>query len=262
MEKGKNRKHPICEKAPIVAMILSTVILFIPKILFGFLGSVFNIVVAIISLLLIGLWFKPAFKGAIKTSVPINEILKMLIPFLVYVVANEVVQIASGNFYVAPTLGKLAMAFDAGASEEVIFRAAAIAIGIHYIKSEKNITMSWAISSIIFGAAHIMNATMGAAFVVAVMQVIGTVFMGIFFASLYVRTGSIVIPVLVHGIWDFIVLATDTTVSEDAIMVQSSVDISLVMAVLFNVAVAVYAIRVMNREKDKIKRIWEEKWGI
>ena len=146
MEKKKNRKHSICEKAPIVAMILSTVLLFLPKILFGFFGNIFNIVVAIILLLLIGLWFKPSFKGTIKPEVSINEILKMCIPFLIYVVVNEVILVATGTFRVAPTLGKLILAFDAGVGEEVIFRAAAIAIGLHYIKSEKNITLSWVIT--------------------------------------------------------------------------------------------------------------------
>ena len=43
-------------------MILSMIILFTAKTLFGFMGNVVDIVVAIILLILIGVWFKPAFK--------------------------------------------------------------------------------------------------------------------------------------------------------------------------------------------------------
>ena len=216
---------------------------------------------AIILLVIIELWFKPSFKGPIKSEVSVNEILKMFIPLLIYVVANEVIQVVAGTFCVAPTLGKLAMGFDAGIGEEVAFRAAAIAIGMHFIKSEKNITLAWLVSSLIFGLSHIANAMAGAAPGVAIVQAIATIFMGIIFASLYIRSGSIVVPILAHGLWDFIALATDKTISEDAVMVQSTVDAPLVLAALINVAVAVYAIRVMNKEKDKIRHIWEEKWS-
>ena len=261
MEKKKERSHRICEKAPVVAMILSMIILFTARTLFSFMGSVVDIVVAIISLILIGVWFKPAFKGAVKPEVSVKEMLKMSIPLLVYIVLNEVIQVATGTFCITPTLGKLALSFDAGAGEEVMFRAAAIAIAMHYIKSEKNLTLAWLISSLIFGLSHISNVFAGAALPVAIVQGVATIFMGIFFASLYIRSGSIVLPILAHGVWDFIALSTDTSAGDNAVMTQPTVDIALVLATLTNVAVAVYAIWVMNKEKDKIRLIWEEKWS-
>ncbi len=165
-------------------MILSTVLLFLPKILFGFFGNIFNIVVAIILLLLIGLWFKPSFKGTIKPE-----------------------------------------------------------------------------TSLLFGLSHVANAMVGAALPVAITQAFATVFMGIFFASLYIRSGSIVVPVLAHGVWDFIALSTDITAGDNAIMTQQTIDAALVLAVLTNVAVAIYAIWVMNKDKDTIRHRWEEKWS-
>ena len=242
-------------------MILSMIILFTARTLFSFMGSVVDIIVAIILLILIGVWFKPAFKGAVKPEVSVKEMLKMSIPLLVYIVLNEVIQVATGTFCITPTLGKLALSFDAGVGEEVMFRAAAIAIALHYIKSEKSITLAWFVSSVIFGLAHVLNVFAGAALPVVIVQGIATIFMGIFFASLYIRSGSIVLPILAHGVWDFIVLSTDISAGDNAVMTQPTVDIALVLATLTNVAVAVYAIWVMNKEKDKIRLIWEEKWS-
>ena len=44
-------------------------------------------------------------------------------------------------------------------------------------------------------------------------------------------------------------------------MAQATVDASLVLAVLTNVAIAIYVIWMMNKEKDKIRLIWEKVWS-
>ena len=70
----KSRKHTLCEKAPLVAMILAAalalVVLSIPG-LIGLSDAVSNLVssvLAVLFMLAFTRWFAPEFKGVFKTS--------------------------------------------------------------------------------------------------------------------------------------------------------------------------------------------------
>ncbi len=133
-------------------------------------------------------------------------------------------------------------------------------IGLHFLKSEKRATWTWLISAVLFGMAHGINILNGGAVPVIAMQMVGTTFMAIYFVALFMRTGSIIVPILVHSIWDFICVATEDTVAENLLMVQPTVDLFLVGSILTCIALGIVGIVLINKGSDSIKRIWDEKW--
>jgi membrane protease YdiL (CAAX protease family) len=108
--------------------------------------------------------------------------------------------------------------------------------------------------------AHGINILNGGAVPVIAMQMVGTTFMAIYFVALFMRTGSIIVPILVHSIWDFICVATEDTVAENLLMVQPTVDLFLVGSILTCIALGIVGIVLINKGSDSIKRIWDEKW--
>ena len=271
MEKKRGIPHFICEKLPALAIVLSVVIITVllsaaELPVEGLLAdndalhNLYSVLVAIILLFVIKLWFSPNYKGSLKSSIYLGEMIKILIPVVVYAVASELVTIITGDFVFEPTLTKLCMALNAGFGEETMFRAAAIPIGLMYLKSEKKIAYTLIITSIVFGALHFVNVTGGGAPSVILMQVIATTFMGIYFAALFMISGSILVPIIVHAVWDYLCFVTDGSL-ENGVMTQDAVNAPLVVAVLFNVAIGIAAIIMIYRNKDRINQIWNEKWS-
>ncbi len=271
MEEKKGRSHFLCEKMPALAIVLSvfiiTVLLAVAELPVegvlkdkAALHNLYSVLVAIIILFIIKLWFSPSYKGALKLSISQGDMIKILIPVIVYAVASEIVTIITGDFVFEPSLTKLCMALNAGFSEETMFRAAAIPIGLMYFKAEKKIASTLIITSIVFGAMHFVNITGGGAVSVILMQVIATIFMGIYFAVLFMVSGSILLPIIVHALWDYLCFVTDGSL-DNGIMTQAAVNAPLIVAVLFNVAIGIVAIIIAHSNKDKITQIWNEKWS-
>lgn len=271
MGREKQRTHVICEKVPIIAMILSIFLIILFMTIFDSLtkwisrdnAALYNTLSAIVALLIlfiINLWFSPTYKGSTKASVSPFQIKQLLLLFIVYFIVNTIISLVGGTFIFEPTIEKLGQALNAGFSEEVMFRAATIPIGLHYIKSSKNVTLTWIYTSIIFGVLHLLNIQGGGSLSVIAIQAIAATFMGIYFASLFMCTGSIFIPIFIHGFWDYFCFVTDETL-ENGIMTQASVDLALIIACLVNVVLGVISILYIQKHQDTIKRIWNEKWN-
>ncbi|SFC49040.1 CPBP family intramembrane glutamic endopeptidase [Butyrivibrio sp. YAB3001] len=270
MEKKKGIPHAICEKIPVLAVILGIAIPFliagitdsIGESLFGngALHYLFTAFMGIVILALVRLWFLPAYKGAIKLHASAGELIRLLIPFFVYVLVSLVMSIIFKEFGFAPSLTKLCMGLAAGFGEEAMFRSATIPIGLGYIKSEKKVAITLGISCVVFGLLHLANIGAGGAPAVIALQAFATMFMGLYFAMLFICSGSILIPIIVHSFWDFYCFTTDITL-QDGIMMQESITLSLLLAVLVNVAIGISAIVILYKNYDKIMKIWNEKWS-
>lgn len=270
MEKNKKRRHFICEKFPVLAMVLSifciTVLISILDELSEWVSggntAIYHILAALVAfvlLLIIELWFKPDYKGSIKSNTPIVQIMSLLILFIIYWGINFILSFITGTLIFKPTLESLGMALNAGMSEEIMFRAVTIPIGLHFIKSEKRVTLTWIITSIIFGVVHLVNIQGGGAISVIIVQAIATTFMGIYFASLFMCTGNILIPIIIHSVWDYYCFVTDGTL-ENGIMMQSSVDVPLIIACSINIVIGILSIMYIQKNQTSIKQIWDEKW--
>ncbi len=270
MEKKKGIHHGICEKAPVLAVVLGMII---PFIIFGCLdgigtslfgegalGYLFSAFVGIIVIALVRLWFRPDYKGAIKLNASSGEVIRLLIPFFIYVVVSAVLSIFFNEFGFAPTVTKLCMGAAAGFGEEAMFRAATIPIGLGFIKSEKRVGITLGVSSVIFGLLHLANIKVGGTPSVIALQAIATTFTGIYLAMLFICTGSILLPIFVHAFWDFYCFTTDTTL-DNGIMAQQQIGLSLILAVVVNIALGTAGIVILYKNREKIKQIWNAKWS-
>ncbi len=270
MEKKKGLPHFICEKVPVLAIVLGIII---PLLIFsstdgignsmfgeGALFYLFTAFLGAVFIALVRLWFLPDYKGAARLNASFAEVTRILIPFFLYVVVSAVLSIIFGEFGFAPTLTKLCMGISAGFSEEAMFRAATIPIGLGFIKSEKRVGITIGVSSIIFGALHFANIKGGGQPSVISLQAFATVFMGIYLAMLFIRSGSILLPIVVHGFWDYFCFTTDTSL-EDGIVVQQQINLSLVLQVVINVALGIAGIVLLYKSRDRIKQMWNGKWS-
>lgn len=271
MEKRKGLPHFICEKAPVIGMLLAFFIDFILIVIPEYfrdraLGGnetylyLVDIAVSILFMFLFKLWFSPSYKGSVKAGVSGKEIMLTLIPVIVYTIVNIIVLFFQGVLVFEPTIAKLVQALDAGFCEEALFRVTMIPIALHFIKSDKKVTLAWLIPAIFFGTAHMGNLAGGGALSVIIAQAIATSFFGIYFAALFMCTGSIAVPIAVHAVWDLICFTCDGKL-DNGMMVQQSVDLGLFAECSTNIVLGIIAIMMICKDKEKIIRIWDEKWS-
>ena len=165
----KSRKHILCEKAPLVAMILAAalalVVLTIPG-LFG-LSDVAN---NLASMIAYTRWFAPEFKGVFKTSHLATGLAFVWLAFAFKFFGAYFVNLVDSGFYFKPTVIALAMAIAAGFYEETIFRGVTVPIGMRYFKSDKRVGILVLISALVFGLMHIGNIANGASIQMGIAQ--------------------------------------------------------------------------------------------
>ncbi|MBR2779222.1 MAG: hypothetical protein IKD85_03530, partial [Firmicutes bacterium] len=127
-----SRKHVLCEKAPLVAMILAAVLalafLSIPWLL-GLSDAAENLASSVLAVLFLTAytkWFSPAFKGVFKTSRLATGLAFVWFAFAFKFFGAYFVNLADSGFYFKPTVAALAMAIGAGFFEETIFRGVTV----------------------------------------------------------------------------------------------------------------------------------------
>ena len=91
-----------------------------------------------------------------------------------------------------------------GIAEEFLFRGIVLNLLIDkFDKTPKGIYTSIAVSSIIFGVAHISNVFSGASFKSSFIQAVGAIALGALLAVIYLRTNNIWVTAILHGLIDF-----------------------------------------------------------
>lgn len=264
----KAKKHILCEKAPIVAMILAAVlamlILSIPGLL-GLSDVVDNLASSILAVFfLIGYtrWFAPEFKGVFKTSHLATGLLFVWFPFIFKFVGTYVTDLLDSGFYFKPTILSLAMAIAAGFFEETIFRGATVPIGMRYIRSEKRVSIIALFTALVFGLMHIGNIIHGASVTMGIIQGVATIFAGLLFVAVFLRTGNIIIPIFMHSVYDYMCFVTDASL-DNGIMTGETVTTGLILAVLVDVIAGIWGLYLIRPAKRaEINAIWNEKWSV
>jgi len=132
-------------------------------------------------------------------------------------------QIPSDSF-IAPSIPHLFIVilhplFGTGLFEEVLFRGLVLKLLlVVFGDSKKGIVKAALISSLIFGAIHIVNAFFGAGLLPTISQVIYATAIGIFFAALYLRTRNLLVPILLHALINFSSQIFGAIVSHDGFL--------------------------------------------
>jgi membrane protease YdiL (CAAX protease family) len=132
-----------------------------------------------------------------------------------------------------------AQLFGVGILEEVLFRGLILKILLIKMRhSKKGIVNACVISSILFGVSHVGNiiyiaidAVQLSVYVVlpVVSQIIFTTAFGILAVALFLRSGTLWIPILVHGVGNLIVQTFVAFVSRERIFqfVQTPIEMSI-----------------------------------
>ena len=265
---NKSRKHVLCEKAPLAAMILVAVLALVLLTIPGLLGLpkvVENLTSSILSVLFMiayTRWFAPEFKGVFRTSHLATGLAFVWLAFAFKFFGAYFVNLADSGFYFKPTVAALAMAIAAGFYEETIFRGVTVPIGMRYFKSEKRVGILVLISALVFGLMHIGNILNGASIQMGIAQGVATTFAGIFFIAVFLRTGNILIPIFMHGIFDYMCFTTDPTL-ENGIMANDIATRALILAVLVDVIDGIWGLYLLRPAKRaEIHAIWDDKWSV
>lgn len=267
-KEAKSRKHRLCEKAPLVGMLLAAVLAMLLLSIPGLLGvpkvaeSLASSVLAVIFLIAYTKWFAPEFKGVFRTSHLATGLVFVWLAFAFDFFGSYFAGLAGSGFYFKPTVEALAMAIAAGFYEETIFRGVTVPIGMRYLKSEKRVGILVILSALVFGLMHIGNIVNGASVQMAIAQGIATTFGGILFIAVYLRTGNILIPIFMHGIYDYMCFVTDPTL-ESGIMVNDLTASALIPAVLVEVIAGIWGLYLLRPAKRaEIHAIWDDKWSV
>ena len=258
------KKHALSKRFPWLSMFLAfaaTMIAASPE--FTSSKSVNNLVtsiIAVICLLIQWKWFSPGYRGPFRAEVPVKEILMVSIPFAVKFVLSYMLNVIDFGWGARFTLLSLTMAAAAGFYEEAMFRGVTIPIGMRYLKGENRCFKTALVTSLVFGLMHLGNIMEGAGPRISVVQAIATTFCGFLYAAAFLRTGSILVPILMHSVYDYMCFVTDPTLAE-GIMINDSISLTVIAALAVDIAAGIaglYMIRPAVR--DRIEDIWRKKW--
>ena len=259
------RKHTLSEKHPLLSMLLSVVAATLVCSLAGNISSsdfvqyLLMSVAGILCLLAQKWWFAPAFKGVFRAEIPLREIGLFCVPFLIQLLLSWLLNVMDHGLFFHATALSVVMALSAGFGEEVMFRGLSIPIGMRYLKGKNKILTVALVTSVVFGLSHLGNAKGGNA--IGILQGIVTIGSGLFYAAVFLRTGSIMVTIIMHALYDWMYFVTNPALQNGdmaAMSVTTAVIISCVIDLSMGV-VGFWLIRPAVREK--IEAIWQNKWG-
>lgn len=142
-----------------------------------------------------------------------------------------------GSFLLWLAIGTLLVGF----SEEIAFRGLAV-VGLRGGYSEVRV---WIWSSVLFGLLHGVNLVLGQGVVPTIRQVILAFVLGSVFYAIRRTTGTIIVGMVLHGMWDFSTFAR--AAEADTSAVRGTVDIAaagvgLLQSLLTLVAVVLFIV--------------------
>ena len=258
------RNHTLSEKHPLLSMLLSVAAATLVCSLAATISSSEFVQYLLISatgilcLLAQKWWFAPAFKGVFRTEIPLRKIGLLCVPFLIQLLLSWLLNVMDHGLFFRATALSVVMALSAGFGEEVMFRGLSIPIGMRYLKGKNKILTVALVSSVVFGLSHLGNAMGGNA--IGIVQGIATIGSGLFYAAVFLRTGSIMVPIIMHALYDWMYFATNPALQNGnmaAMGVTTAVIISCVIDLSMGV-VGYWLIRPAVREKIEV--VWQKKW--
>ncbi len=207
-------------------------------------------------------WFYPEYEGGFKGGQNVLRwsIVAAAIPIalLIYYLIAEPATVSM------PSIVSICVCLMAGISEEGLYRGVVASYVMRQTITKKKIWPTMLISSILFALIHLLNILVGAPIDMTLFQVLSAFVLGLFLCALFLRSGSLIPPIIFHALYDLVALTDTSNVGEDGI-IKSDATISLedfIFSMVFRViflAIALYLTRPAVREE--IYQIWSQKWS-
>ena len=155
-------------------------------------------------------------------------------------------------------LSYFANGLQAGCCEEIIFRALPVSVMMAYFKNKKTYIPALLLGSLIFGIIHLTNLIDGSAAVaITWLQVFTASASGLLYCAIYIYTGNILIPIIMHSIHDmgaFLELGSDASLT---IAIRPGLLIE--EGIMFTMEIVI-AVLLLRKHKDHIISVWNNRW--
>ncbi len=276
MNSQKVRQHKFVEKAPVPAAILMFILwmllfeviqviadLGIHMVISGYTvgsGPVGLFAATIASLAIYKLWFNPEFEGMLRGDLPLGFLLGLF--ELGYVLVSYVPNLIDGSLSLKPlTWVIIITSLTAGIKEEFLFRGVIVSTLLRQWKDRNMFLQATLVSGIVFGLIHATNVLAGADPMQTLFQVIASVGVGIFFAAVYIRCGSILLCMFYHVLHDIIAIAAESNVAENGIMYAKALSWGDAFSLALSFVLAAAGLWLIRGAKtEQIREIWDRKW--
>lgn len=264
----------IMEK-PIISFIIIFVLTFlITTFLTGIFSSVFNsfnifnpelnnFIAMILAGLIIAILYIRIFKIKKFFSLSNFKLALILIsPAFLYVISN----IVDPGFTIPTTAIGLATVIISGIApgifEEIFFRGIVISYLMKFFRNSKYILTVVIVSALIFGIIHLFNGLLGAPLDVTIFQFFYSFAMAVLFGAVYLRTGNIWVPIILHSLTDICAFCCTSIAADGVITAGFTLDlvsIIIIIASIISIVLGIYYVR--SSKCEDIIKIWDEKWS-
>ena len=155
----------------------------------------------------------------------------------------------------------LVQAVGIGIREECFFRGAIQSIlAKKYIDSVKGVWFAALIASSIFGIFHLINIFTGYDPLVVLMQTISATSTGLFFAAVYLRSRSILVPILVHALIDTVALSGSIFLTQTRAETVNALSWGALVGMVIYILPAIFLLR-PSKCKEIVAHFKEEREG-
>jgi membrane protease YdiL (CAAX protease family) len=273
-------KHRILDKHPILGIILLTVLaLFMIQ---GFIGGVLGVGIALVlglpqePILYISMtisafimlaihkrWFYPEYESSFSFDNRFGKWLIVTIAILLaLIIPDFIIMTMTGTNFVAPSIKSILVALVAGTTEETIFRGIPASYAMRHFNDRKKLPLVIVITSLLFSLVHATNIFAGASVSATLLQLLTSFGIGTTLCALYFRSGNILLPMLLHFLYDVYALMNADSVTEagvlDASLTVKDLTANLVILVI-EIAITLYLLR--GPVLDDLTEIWKKKWN-
>lgn len=215
---------------------------------------------AVFALMIHKAWFKPEFKGSVgKPEFPSKEVKFLFLGFAAFILIIDVLGFIGNEL--AFTIPNLGLALMAGIGEEMFVRVLPISVMMRDWMDEKHVPFITYSTAVIFGLIHFSNTLLGAPVGVTIIQVIMAIGTGTFFAAFYLRTGNILLCIILHAVHDALCFMIVGGTENGIMQTISTYDaITSVIVGIVGAVVGTYMIR--KAARADIVKVWKERWSV
>lgn len=147
-------------------------------------------------------------------------------------------------------MSSVLMSVYAGVSEEIVIRGIPMAVMMRSRPDTKRIRRAVLLTAVVFGVVHLLNGFNGG---MGLFQVLFTFVVGLFLGGVYLRTGSILVTIVFHILYD--ILAT-STVFPDTLPASY-----IVFYLSGQMLPLIFLFVIMRKSKiEEIKETWTNIW--